>query len=53
MYHPVTGATVMVPESSVPHLRISGWVLLAEHQENQAQAAEREQAASKTAAKGK
>jgi len=51
VYHPVTEAIVAVPESSVPHLRASGWLLLSEHQANQAQAAEREQAAAKTAAK--
>jgi len=51
MYHPVTEAIVPVPASAVPHHRMSGWLLLSEHQANQAQAAEREQAASKTAAK--
>jgi hypothetical protein len=53
IYHPVTEATVAVPEESVPHLRMSGWLLLSEHQENQAQAAKREAAAAKTAAKEK
>jgi hypothetical protein len=53
VYHPGTGATVSVPEESVPHLRISGWLLLSEHRENQAQAAKREAAAAKTAAKEK
>ena len=51
VYHPGTEAIVAVPEESVPHLRMSGWLLLSEHQANQAQAAEREQAASKPAAK--
>lgn len=53
VYHPGTEATVTVPESAVPHLRISGWLLLSEHQENQAAAAEREAAVSKPAAKEK
>jgi hypothetical protein len=52
MYHPVTEAIVAVPEPSVPHLRMSGWLLLSEHQANQAAAAERD-AGSKTAAKEK
>ena len=52
VYHPVTEAIVAVPEESVPHLRASGWLLLSEHQANQAQAAEREQAA-RTAAREK
>jgi hypothetical protein len=51
VYHPVTEAVVAVPEESVPHLRMAGWLLLSEHQANQAQAAEREAAAAKTAAK--
>jgi hypothetical protein len=51
VYHPGTEATVTVPESSVPHLRMSGWLLLSEHQENQAAAAEREAAAAKAADK--
>ena len=51
-YHPGTEALVTVPEESMPHLRASGWLLLSEHQDNQAQAAERE-AAAKTAAKEK
>ena len=52
MYHPVTEAIVAVPDSAVPHLRMSGWLLLSEHEANQAAAAERD-AASKTAAKEK
>ncbi len=53
VYHPVTEAIVAVPESSVPHLRASGWLTLDEHLANEAQAAEREAAAAKTAAKEK
>jgi hypothetical protein len=44
-YHPGTEAQVQVPEESMPHLRMSGWLLLDEHLANQAAAAEREQAA--------
>ena len=51
VYHPVTEAQVAVPEESMPHLRAAGWLTLDEHLANQAQAAEREQAAAKTAAK--
>ena len=53
MYHPVTEAIVAVPELSVPHHRRAGWLLLSEHEANQAAAAERDAAASKTAAKEK
>jgi hypothetical protein len=52
-YHPVTEAQAQVPEESMPHLRASGWLLLDEHLANQAAAAERDAAASKTAAKEK
>ena len=52
IYHPVTEAIVAVPDSALPHYRMSGWLLLDEHNANQAAAAERE-AASKTAAKSK
>jgi hypothetical protein len=52
-YHPVTEAQAQVPEESMPHLRQSGWLLLDEHLANQAAAAERDAAASKTAAKEK
>jgi hypothetical protein len=53
MYHPVTEAHAQVPESAVPHLRRSGWLLLSEYQENQAQATAREATAAKTPAKEK
>ena len=52
MYHPVTEAIVAVPDSALPHYRMSGWLLLDEHNANQAAAAERD-AASKTAPKEK
>ena len=51
IYHPGTEAQVAVPEESLPHYRQSGWLLLSEHQENEA-AAEREAAASKAVKKG-
>ncbi len=51
MYHPGTDAQAVVPESAVPHLRVSGWLTLDEHNANQAATAEREAAAAKTAAK--
>ena len=52
-YHPETGAVTAVPEEAMPHLRVSGWLLLSEHQANQDQAAAAEAAAAKTAAKEK
>jgi len=51
IYHPGTDGQVAVPEESLPHYRQSGWLLLSEHQENEAAAAEREAAASKPAGK--
>jgi hypothetical protein len=52
IYHPGTEAQVAVPAEALPHYRASGWLLLSEHQENEAQRAEREAAASKPAGKG-
>ncbi len=51
IYHPGTEAQVTVHEEALPQLRRSGWLLLSEHQQNEAAAAEREAAASKPAAK--
>jgi hypothetical protein len=51
IYHPGTDATAAVPEEGLPHYRQSGWLLLSEHQQNEADRAEREAAASKPAAK--
>ncbi len=51
IYHPGTDARATVPEEALPHLRISGWLLLSEHQENEAAREQREAAASKTSAK--
>ena len=52
IYHPGTGGQVAVPEEGLPHYRAAGWLLLSEHQENEAQRAEREAAASKAVKKG-
>ena len=51
IYHPGTDARASVPEEAVPHLRRSGWVLLSEHEQNEADRVEREAAASKTSAR--
>lgn len=51
IYHPGTTARASVPEEAVPHYRRSGWVLLSEHEQNEAERAEREAAASKTSAR--
>jgi len=45
-YHPGTDAYATVPEEALSHLRISGWLLLAEHQANLAEAEAREAVAS-------
>jgi hypothetical protein len=52
IYHPGTQGRVAVPEEALPHYRMSGWLLLSEHEENEAARAEREAAASKTSVKG-
>jgi hypothetical protein len=52
IYHPGTQAQASVPEEGLPHYRQSGWLLLSEHQQNEADAAEREAAASKPVKKG-
>jgi hypothetical protein len=56
IYHPGTEAQVAVPEESLPQMRRSGWLLLSEHQENEAAREKREAAeaaaASKTSGKG-
>lgn len=51
VHHPGLGQQATVPEESLPHLRVSGWLLLSEHQQNEAEAAEREAAASKPSVK--
>jgi len=43
-YHPETGATVVVGEEAMYHLRQSGWLLASEHEANQAAAAAAEPA---------
>ena len=52
IYHPGTGQRASVPEESLPHHRRAGWLLLSEHEANEAARADREAAASKTAGKG-
>ena len=52
IYHPGTGQRTSVPEESVPHHRRAGWVLLSEHEENEAARKQREAAEAKTARKG-
>jgi hypothetical protein len=52
IYHPGTQLQESVPEEGLPHYRQSGWLLLSEHQENEAARVEREAAASKAAGKG-
>jgi hypothetical protein len=49
-YHPETGHQVVVDEGALVHLRMSGWMTQAEHDANQAAAAE---AADKAAAQDK
>jgi hypothetical protein len=46
-YHPETGAEVMTDDEAMVHLRMSGWMLRSEHEENVAAA----QAAADEAAK--
>ncbi len=52
IYHPGTELRVAVPEEALPHYRASGWLLLSEHQENEAAREQREAAASKASKKG-
>ena len=37
--HPVTGGEAVVTEEQLAHMRASGWLTAAEHEENQAAAA--------------
>ena len=48
IYHPGTGQRASVPEEAVWHHRQSGWLLLSEHEQNEADREQREAAASKT-----
>jgi hypothetical protein len=56
IYHPGLDRSESVPEEGLPHYRQSGWLLLSEHQENEAAREKREAAeaaaASKTSGKG-
>jgi hypothetical protein len=40
IYHPGIAQQAAVPEESLPHYRQSGWLLLSEHQGNEAASAE-------------
>lgn len=51
IYHPGLQRQESVHEEALFQLRRSGWLLLSEHEANEAQRAEREAAASKPAAK--
>jgi hypothetical protein len=44
-YHPETGAEIVVEDEAMVHLRGSGWLLRAEHEENVAAAAAAAEAA--------
>ncbi len=52
-YHPGTGASVVVSEEALDHMRVSGWLSQAEHEANLAEQAAREQAATAAQAGGK
>jgi len=52
-YHPGTQAVQVVDDDQMTHLYASGWITLAEHQANEAAAAEAASQASKTASSGK
>jgi hypothetical protein len=49
-YHPETQASVMVEQGQLDHMRASGWLLWSEYEANEVARAEREAAASKSAA---
>ena len=51
IYHAGTGQTAAVPEEGLPHYRQSGWLLLSEHQENEAAREAREAAEAKASAR--
>jgi hypothetical protein len=50
IYHKDLDRSESVPEEGLPHYRQSGWLLLSEHQANEAEREKREAAASKPAA---
>lgn len=51
-YHPGTGASVVVSEEALDHMRVSGWLSAAEHEANLAEQQAREQQAAKAAQAG-
>jgi hypothetical protein len=44
-YHPGTGHAVVVDDGALDHLRAAGWLSMAEHEANLAEAAARAEAA--------
>ena len=52
-YHPETQATVVVDDEALVHMRLSGWLTQAEHDANQAAAAEAAATAEQAKAAGK
>ena len=48
-YHPETGASVMVEQGQLDHMRASGWMLRSEYEANLAAEKERADAAAKAA----
>jgi len=52
-YRPGTQAITVVDDDQMTHLYASGWITLAEHQANEAAAADAAAQASKTAPSGK
>jgi hypothetical protein len=48
-YHPGTGHAVVVDKEALDHMRASGWMLLSEHEANEAEAAARQAALDKAA----
>ena len=46
-YHPETGASVMVEQGQLDHMRMSGWMLRSEYEANEVARAEREAADAK------
>ena len=50
-YHPETGADVVVTDEQLNHMRLSGWLTRAEHEQNQAALAAQAAAAAKKPSK--
>lgn len=50
-YHPETGAALVVDPAQLDHMRLSGWLLMSEHQDNEAARLAAEAAVAKKPAK--